>query len=616
MSDFTTEFNSLEEQFNTNYAAGIKGDKGDKGDPGAKGDTGPQGPAGPQGATGATGATGAKIVSSTLYGTDGDGGNIYKQVFDNGTEAYFTAPKGAKGNTGDQGPRGYTGSQGAKGDKGDKGEQGIQGIQGPMGSVGPAGPQGPKGDPGNEGQQGPQGYPGSQGPQGEQGPKGDTGPQGERGPQGYKGDKGDKGDPGTTPDMSAYRTSAAQDVIDATLQPKTDNLLSTVDKTVVGGMNEMNAKIPPQASAENQLGDKNFINSSIATNTANYISNNGQPFNSVAELEAYTGTVTNNDYAFVTGTDSEGNTYFDRYKATVSGSTVTWAKEYRLNNSSFTAQQWASIQSGITSGKVALIDSAIQPTDYATSSSAGLIKVDVGMGTTMVGANGDIIAGSQMPYYQYLGDGGYCLLSKGTIETVFDNQVVRIDKTQTLSSSQKSQAYTNLGAVSSQGIPIATSISSASTNNEVPSAKSVVDYAHRKFELIETITTTEVLQYIERTLEPNGNAYNFSSVYVVIKPSQGVDGNKYISVFDTTLNREARAMGGFLSNAASVGRYSIFYANCENGLVRTYDTESGYDVQRYYFVGQFALMDKIDKLLFNMENTPIGTVIEIYAIRN
>lgn len=98
-----------------------------------------------------------------------------------------------------------------------------------------------------------------------------------------------------------------------------------------------------------------FVNSSIATNTANYISNNGEPFTSVEQLEAYSGPVTNNDYAFVTGIDSEGNTYYDRYKATVSGSTVTWALEYRLNNSSFTAAQWSAINSGITSVLVAKI---------------------------------------------------------------------------------------------------------------------------------------------------------------------------------------------------------------------------------------------------------------------
>ena len=98
-----------------------------------------------------------------------------------------------------------------------------------------------------------------------------------------------------------------------------------------------------------------FVNSSIATNTANYISNNDGPFTSVEQLEAYSGPVTNNDYAFVTGIDPEGNTYYDRYKAVVNGETVTWALEYRLNNSSFTAAQWSAINSGITSVLVAKI---------------------------------------------------------------------------------------------------------------------------------------------------------------------------------------------------------------------------------------------------------------------
>lgn len=109
-------------------------------------------------------------------------------------------------------------------------------------------------------------------------------------------------------------------------------------------------KIPNQATAQNQLADKDFVNSSVATNTANYISNNGQPFTSLAALEAYSGTLTNNDYAFVVGTDQAGNTTYTRYKYVAS--TSSWAEEYVLNNSSFTANQWAAINSGITSGDV------------------------------------------------------------------------------------------------------------------------------------------------------------------------------------------------------------------------------------------------------------------------
>ena len=54
--------------------------------------------------------------------------------------------------------------------------------------------------------------------------------------------------------------------------------------------------IPNQATAENQLADKNFVNSSISTNTANFIGT----FANIPALNNYSGTITNNDYAFVT----------------------------------------------------------------------------------------------------------------------------------------------------------------------------------------------------------------------------------------------------------------------------------------------------------------------------
>ena len=115
--------------------------------------------------------------------------------------------------------------------------------------------------------------------------------------------------------------------------------------------------IPRQASSENQLADKDFVNSSIMTNTAYFKGT----FNSVAELP--TDRVTPNDYAFVVGKDSEGNTTYNRYKFTADGE---WLFEWTLNNSSFTANQWATINSGITSAsldeyaKLAYVDAKVQ----------------------------------------------------------------------------------------------------------------------------------------------------------------------------------------------------------------------------------------------------------------
>lgn len=108
------------------------------------------------------------------------------------------------------------------------------------------------------------------------------------------------------------------------------------------------SKIPAQASASNQLADKDFVNSSITTNTANFRGT----YACVAELPS-TGN-TNNDYAFVCSLNTTtGNYIYDRYKWVASDS--CWVCEYELNTTGFTAEQLASINSGITSNLVAKI---------------------------------------------------------------------------------------------------------------------------------------------------------------------------------------------------------------------------------------------------------------------
>lgn len=105
------------------------------------------------------------------------------------------------------------------------------------------------------------------------------------------------------------------------------------------------ADIPSEASASNKLADKNFVNSSIASNTANFLGT----YTSLADIEAIQNP-TNNDYAFLETTDSQGNNVYDRYKYSASES--QWLFEYELNNSSFTSEQWATINSGLTQNSV------------------------------------------------------------------------------------------------------------------------------------------------------------------------------------------------------------------------------------------------------------------------
>lgn len=105
------------------------------------------------------------------------------------------------------------------------------------------------------------------------------------------------------------------------------------------------AVIPSEASASNKLADKDFVNSSISSNTANFLGT----YTTLADIEAIQNP-TNNDYAFLETTDSQGNNVYDRYKYSASES--QWLFEYELNNSSFTSGQWATINSGLTQNSV------------------------------------------------------------------------------------------------------------------------------------------------------------------------------------------------------------------------------------------------------------------------
>ena len=101
---------------------------------------------------------------------------------------------------------------------------------------------------------------------------------------------------------------------------------------------QVSSMIPSQASADNKLADKDFVNSSIANSTATfrgtYTSSDSFP----------TEGVDGNDYLFLETTDALGNQKYDRYKY----SNGAWVYEYTLNNSSFTEAQWKAINSGIT----------------------------------------------------------------------------------------------------------------------------------------------------------------------------------------------------------------------------------------------------------------------------
>ena len=148
-----------------------------------------------------------------------------------------------------------------------------------------------------------------------------------------------------------------------------------------GNIAQVVAMIPAAASSENQLADKNFVNSSIATNTATYRG----AYNEVSDLSltvdatheqiaaALAGAIStadNNDYCFVQIPTADATptqiAAIERYKF----NGEAWAYEYTLNNSGFTADQWAAINSGITSGLVAKL-AALPTNDDLVAALAG-----------------------------------------------------------------------------------------------------------------------------------------------------------------------------------------------------------------------------------------------------
>lgn len=146
-------------------------------------------------------------------------------------------------------------------------------------------------------------------------------------------------------------TNIAQEVTDRTNAISAEQTARiNADNALDSRVTTIESKIPIQASSTNQLADKAFVNSSIATSTAVFKGT----FTNLDTLKATS--ADDNDYAFYSHVDSSGNTQYDKYKYTASG----WVFEYTLNNSSFTSEQWAAINSGVTASIINTVPKSVE----------------------------------------------------------------------------------------------------------------------------------------------------------------------------------------------------------------------------------------------------------------
>ena len=175
----------------------------------------------------------------------------------------------------------------------------------------------------------------------------------------------------------------------------------TAEGTLDGKINTINSKIPSAASSSNPLADRAFVNSSMATATAthrgtyNLITDLGLTISATREQIANSIVVKlteesivadNNDYTFIqipnSNTKPEEILRVERYKY----NGANWGYEYTLNNSSFTSDQWAAINSGINTTKVSEFtakydkpSSGIPKSDLSSSVQTSLGKADTAL---------------------------------------------------------------------------------------------------------------------------------------------------------------------------------------------------------------------------------------------
>lgn len=309
--------------------------------------------------------------------------------------------------------------------------------------------------------------------------------------------------------------------------------------------------IPSQATSSNQLADKNFVNSSISTNTANFIGT----FNSVADLEAYSGTLTNNDYAFVETTDSAGNTLYDRYKYTTATTPAGWQFEYELNNSSFTANQWEAINSGATTTNIGQI-----------STNAN----DISDINTTIGGYGDIVTHdvSEFATAAQGNKADTALQSGDNITELVNNAgyitgITSSDVTTALGYTPYSNANPNsyqenvIESIEVNGT--AQTISSKTVDITVPTDTSDLTNNAGFITGINSTDVTTALGYTPyNSSNPNGYTSNVGTV-TSVNNTQPVNGNVTISIPDTSYlaNKD-------LSNLSSTGE-TYFLKNIAGG---------------------------------------------------
>lgn len=165
--------------------------------------------------------------------------------------------------------------------------------------------------------------------------------------------------------------SALQEAINAE-----ESRATQVENGLSSRLTAVEGKIPAQASAQNQLADKNYVTDLVSKSAADRVTYNqaGDPFPTrnallTASTFYHAGAVytpNEHDYALVVA-DEGAPSPFTGGQTRFEWNGSTWEYAYGINERPFTSEEQAALDSGITAEKVAKIDQKLDKSSTASS---------------------------------------------------------------------------------------------------------------------------------------------------------------------------------------------------------------------------------------------------------
>lgn len=263
-----------------------------------------------------------------------------------------------------------------------------------------------------------------------------------------------------TSDLNKPISTATQTALNGISGNLTDetNARIAADNLINADIDDIHALIPNQATTSNQLADKQFVNSAIQTNSAHFRGNWSTWANVPTDVNDYPAdddgnkTPTTNDYMVVqNASDYTGETLEGAWQFTYTGLWATngksgWQPRFQVNESPLTPAQQTALDSGITPALVAQISTNTN---------------DISTINTTIGGYGDIVTYNA----------AYFATSSQGTKADSAIQGVTLNGSAVTPDSNKVVALANVQSTTN----LVTSVSSASTDAQYPSAKLFYD---------------------------------------------------------------------------------------------------------------------------------------------